>query len=105
MSPTVEGSAKRTVDLDYDTTARRMSIVYDPDNTGGGLARFEVQPWEGAHEFLVDESLAAGCSKWIVRVRVEWRAEAALGGEAEPLRISYELEDYDVRDLMGTDDA
>jgi len=100
MSQDIEATAKRTVDVDYDTTSRRMVIVYDPENVGGSRTRLQVHPWRGAHEFLVNESQAAGCNKWIVRVRVEWDAQSALDGDPGTLLVSYGLEDYDVRDLM-----
>ncbi len=100
MSHSAEATAKRTVNLDYDITTRRMVIVYDPENAGGSRTRLQVQPWRGAHEFLVNETQAAGCNKWIVRVRVEWDAQSALDGDPGTLLVSYRLEDYDVRDLM-----
>lgn len=93
-------SEARAVELDYDSTARRMSILYNPANTASSRTRIEVQPWAGAYEFIVDESLAAGCDKWLVRVRVEWDAGAAMRGDPGLLHVAYELEDFDCRKLM-----
>jgi len=100
MSRSAEATAKRTVDLDYDTTTRRMVIVYDPENASGSRTCLQVQPWRGAHEFLVNETQAAGCNKWIVRVRVEWDAQSALDGNPGTLLVNYRLDDYDVMDLI-----
>lgn len=94
-------TATRPVELEYDPAANRMEIVYNPGNTGDSRTRLAVQPWPGTHEFIVDESVAAGCERWLIRVRVEWDADAALAGGPAPLQVRYSLEDFDCRELLN----
>lgn len=102
MKPDAGGlsSGIRVVDLVYDTESRRMSITYNPENIGHSRTCLAVEPWPGLHEFIVDESRAAGCDKWLVRVQVRWDADAALAGTRTSMEISYSLEDFDCRDLV-----
>lgn len=100
MRPDPDKAEARAVDLDYDTGTRRMSILYNPANTGGSRTRVEVRPWTGVYEFVVDESRAADCDKWLIRVRVEWDAAAAMGQGSGFLHVGYELEDFDCRRLL-----
>lgn len=89
------------MEVEYDPVSCSMAIDYNPSNAGGTRKRMKVMPWTGAHEFVVDEARAAGCQKWLVRVRLEWDAHAAvLNGKHAPLSIEYKLEDFDCRELL-----
>jgi len=94
----IDGSASssRTLDFEYDTETRTVWIRYDPDNSGGARRDVTVQPWTGSCQFLVDEAQAAGCAVWTIRVCVEWDPHDGTPGE---LKVRYELEDYDCREL------
>lgn len=94
-------TATRGVDLEYDAAENRMEIVYNPGNTGGTRTRVEVQPWSGTYEFIVDESGAAGCNRWFIRVRVDWQADAALAGDRAPIQVQYTLDEFDCRNLAA----